>query len=168
MMCTGCDHTLRVGDEHAGKKARCPNCGTIVSVPSAGAAPSTPATEDPFGGETEHVAEPAKPIADLQEPSSNPYESPRDPVGVTPFGHLKPHRGGMVLTFGILGLLCCGPLGIVAWVMGASDLREIREGKMDPSGRGLTQGGMILGIIASVILILGAVVQVLMLVARAS
>jgi len=167
MMCTGCGQTLRVGDEHAGKKARCPNCGTIVSVPSDGIAPPTPVPESPFG-EREDVAEPANPFADIPEPTSNSYESSSAPVSVSPFRHQKPHRGGMILTFGILGILCCGPLGIVAWVMGASDLREIRGGRMDPSGRGLTQAGMVVGIIATIIFILMVLLQLAMIAASAA
>jgi hypothetical protein len=66
-------------------------------------------------------------------------------------GYYKPHRGGLVLTFGILGLVCCMPMGIAAWVMGASDLGEIRKGQMDPSGQSTTQIGMILGIISVVL-----------------
>jgi phage FluMu protein Com len=31
--CAGCGQLLRVADEHAGKKARCPACGTIADVP---------------------------------------------------------------------------------------------------------------------------------------
>jgi len=32
--CQGCQKLLRVADEHAGKPARCPGCGTIYTVPS--------------------------------------------------------------------------------------------------------------------------------------
>lgn len=32
-ICEGCGRRLRVLDEHAGKKARCPQCGTIYVVP---------------------------------------------------------------------------------------------------------------------------------------
>lgn len=53
-----------------------------------------------------------------------------------------------MLTFGIIGILCCMPFGIAAWVMGASDLAEIRAGRMDPSGEGTTRVGMILGIVS--------------------
>ena len=69
-------------------------------------------------------------------------------------GRWKPHRGGTVLTLGILGLVCCFPLGIAAWVMGATDLGEIRNGRMDPEGKSLTQVGMILGIISVAVAIL--------------
>ncbi len=33
--CSGCGSRLRVGDEHAGKKARCPGCGELTSLPAA-------------------------------------------------------------------------------------------------------------------------------------
>ncbi|QEG20963.1 hypothetical protein MFFC18_08140 [Mariniblastus fucicola] len=62
-----------------------------------------------------------------------------------------PHRGGLVLTLGILSLLCnmfCVP-GILAWIFGSGDLKKMKAGQMDPSGHGMTQAGMILGIIAT-------------------
>lgn len=67
---------------------------------------------------------------------------------------MKPHRGVMILIFGILGIMCCGILGIVAWVMGNGDLKEMDAGQMDPAGRSLTQGGKICGIVAVVLNIL--------------
>ena len=33
--CTGCGKSLKIADEHAGRRARCPNCNTIVEVPLA-------------------------------------------------------------------------------------------------------------------------------------
>jgi hypothetical protein len=68
---------------------------------------------------------------------------------------LKPHRGGMLLAFGIVGLLCCIIFGILAWVMGSSDLKEMAEGRMDPSGEGLTKAGKIIGIVGCVLNLLG-------------
>jgi len=55
-------------------------------------------------------------------------------------------RSWIVLYLGILGFGCF-PLGIVAWVLGNRDLREMRAGRMDPSGIRLTTAGRILGII---------------------
>ncbi|MCK4276912.1 MAG: DUF4339 domain-containing protein [Phycisphaerae bacterium] len=72
------------------------------------------------------------------------------PVAGPPAG-LRPNRGGAVLALGILGLLTCFVLGIIAWVMGKSDLREMDAGRMDPSGRGTTQAGKILGMIATIL-----------------
>ncbi|MDX1948262.1 MAG: hypothetical protein SFU86_22920 [Pirellulaceae bacterium] len=37
-ICQGCSKRLRVGDEHAGKTARCPQCQTIYTVPQPAAA----------------------------------------------------------------------------------------------------------------------------------
>ena len=70
---------------------------------------------------------------------------------------MKPHRGTLVLVLGILGLVVCGPLGIVAWVMGANDIKEMNAGTMDPSGRGTTNAGKICGIIGTILLVLGIV-----------
>ncbi len=71
---------------------------------------------------------------------------------------LTPHRGGLVLTLGLLGLLLFAPLGIAAWIMGSTDLTAMREGRMDKSGEGMTQAGKILGILATILMILGALV----------
>ncbi len=61
---------------------------------------------------------------------------------------LAAHRGAMILVFGILSwLLCPIVFGIMAWVMGNGDLREMDAGRMDPSGRGLTEAGRILGMV---------------------
>lgn len=73
---------------------------------------------------------------------------------------LKAHRGPMLLTFGILGLLCCIIFGILAWVMGQNDLKEMAAGRMDPSGEGLTKAGKILGIISCALAVLGLVIWV--------
>jgi predicted Zn finger-like uncharacterized protein len=69
----------------------------------------------------------------------------------------EPHRGGLILTFGIISaatLFVCWPLapfalgfGVAAWWMGQGDLRKIREGTMDPDGEGTTQAGRICGVI---------------------
>jgi hypothetical protein len=66
-------------------------------------------------------------------------------------GMMRPHRGVVILVLGILGLLLCVIAGIVAWVMGNGDLRAMDSGEMDPAGRGLTQAGKILGIVAVVL-----------------
>jgi hypothetical protein len=70
----------------------------------------------------------------------------------------KAHRGVMILVFGILGLVICFPFGIAAWIMGNNDLKAIRAGQMDPTGEGLTQGGRIVGMIATILTLVGVVV----------
>jgi hypothetical protein len=73
----------------------------------------------------------------------------------------RPHRGGMILAFGIISLVMCQigigiVFGILAWVMGNSDLRGMAEGEVDPEGKQLTQVGKILGMVACAFLVLGA------------
>ena len=68
---------------------------------------------------------------------------------------MKPHRGTLILVLGILGLVVCGPLAIVAWVLGSGDLKEMDAGIMDPAGRGNTQAGKICGIIGTILLGIG-------------
>ncbi|MBI4585971.1 MAG: DUF4190 domain-containing protein [Planctomycetes bacterium] len=73
-------------------------------------------------------------------------------------GALKPHRGTMVLVFGILGLVCCVAFGIAAWVLGNQDLKEMAAGVMDRTGEGMTNAGKILGIISVVLTVVGVVI----------
>jgi Domain of unknown function (DUF4190) len=68
---------------------------------------------------------------------------------------MKPHRGVLILVLGILSFLTCGIItAIPAWIMGHGDLKEMDAGTMDPTGRGLTQAGKILGMIHCILLIL--------------
>ncbi|HPM80224.1 MAG TPA: hypothetical protein PLF81_05965 [Candidatus Anammoximicrobium sp.] len=164
--CTGCGQTLRVADEHAGKKARCPACGTIVQVPEAGlGAPLQPALESPFS-DLSQPAPGVNPFGERPEQALNPYASPGAPP-FKPATFSRPHRGGLILTFAILGVLCCMPFCIAAWVMGATDLKEIRAGRMDPSGQGMTQAGMIIGIVGTVLGAIGAVINIAIIAANA-
>lgn len=70
---------------------------------------------------------------------------------------MKPHRGTLILVLGILSLIFCAPLGVVAWIMGNADLKAMAAGTMDPAGKDTTNIGRILGIIGSVLLILGII-----------
>ncbi len=84
----------------------------------------------------------------------------------------------MILVFGIVGLAlvnigyCCCPfvviapmvLAIVAWVMGNRDLAKMSAGTMDPSGRGKTSAGRILGVIGTGLGFLGIALGVCALV----
>ncbi len=81
---------------------------------------------------------------------------------VPPAQQLQPHRGGVVLALGILGIVVCFILGIIAWVMGNNDLREIDAGRMDPSGRSLTHAGKICGMISVILLIVGTAIWLIL------
>jgi hypothetical protein len=71
---------------------------------------------------------------------------------------VEPHRGGLVLFLGILGLVLgltffLIPVawipGLAAWIMGQKDLAKIHRGLVESSGFGTTQAGWICGIIAT-------------------
>lgn len=74
---------------------------------------------------------------------------------------MKPHRGTLILVLGILGLIICGPLAIVAWILGSADLKEMDAGTMDPAGRSNTNVGKILGIVGTILMILGLLVAII-------
>ena len=80
-----------------------------------------------------------------------------------PVQSVAPHRGVLILVLGILGIVCCFICGIIAWVMGNNDMREMDAGRMDPTGRGLTQAGKICGMVGTILWIVGIAIQLLFL-----
>ncbi len=90
---------------------------------------------------------------DEEEDEERPWDEPQLPSGRR---DAEPHRGTMILVFGILsicGVSCLGltlPLGIIALVMGRNDLKKMRENVMDSEGQGLTQAGWICAIIGTI------------------
>jgi hypothetical protein len=83
--CPGCSKLLRTPDESAGKKARCPDCGTIADVPVStplpgGVAPAPPELTSPF-------AAPSSPFTTAptsvppDDGAVNPYASPTVATG---------------------------------------------------------------------------------------
>jgi len=59
---------------------------------------------------------------------------------------MRGHRGGLIFFYGILGI-GCPVFSVLAWAVGYGDLGRMTRGEMDPAGRGMTQAGMILGIV---------------------
>ncbi len=85
-------------------------------------------------------------------------------------GYETPHRGVLILVLGILGLIFCQVFSPFAWIMGKGDMEKIDAGRMDPEGRGMTQAGMICGIVGTAILVLvllGLVVGLLFVIVAA-
>lgn len=62
-----------------------------------------------------------------------------------------------ILVLGILSLVVCQILGPIAWVMGNNELAGIDAGRRPPQNRGTAQAGRILGIIATVLMLIGVV-----------
>ena len=144
--CSSCKQRLEIPEELAGQTIECPACNTSLTVPSPEpTAPPTPkirlskpeadsaANEVRTGALQKEVASLKIKLTDARSDKT------------------LPHRGGMILTFGILGVACCFPFGIAAWVMGHNDMQLINDGAMDPAGAGTTKAGMICGMVACVI-----------------
>ncbi len=79
--------------------------------------------------------------------------APQPPYGGQPAGTSQ--KAIWSLVTGILGLLCCSPLGIVAILLSRSAKEEIRStGK---SGDGLATAGFVTGIIALVLMVVSII-----------
>lgn len=161
--CSGCGQMLRVQEENAGKRGRCPECKTEFTIPSFDAPRADTSPAKPvYGNEPAGASSPFKPgqnpFSDNPAPQANPYASPQQhfPQAIPRTGYRLPHRGGTILTLGILAIFCnvCFIPGACAWSMGNNDLNAMRAGRMDPSGRGMTQAGQIMGIIGTVLSII--------------
>ncbi|MBC8355524.1 MAG: hypothetical protein H8E66_26395 [Planctomycetes bacterium] len=196
--CPGCDRKLQVGEEHAGKQARCPLCNEIYTVPSLVEAESAAnADADPrvqwrmrtpegqtYGpasksdleawvaegrvssdcmlssdADTNWVNADAVFPALTQAPRPSPMVAPRATER-----YIAGHRGALILSLGIISwAVGCPIFGICAWVMGSADLREMRAGRMDSNGTGLTQAGQIIGMLHAMLMIVVIVVFVFVL-----
>ena len=72
--CQHCNKRLKVSDQSAGKRAKCPQCQNIMSIPAAGAgfsaAPAPPVAPSPPANKQ------ANPLVQQPAASSNPYNAP--------------------------------------------------------------------------------------------
>jgi hypothetical protein len=93
-------------------------------------------------------------------------QAPPPPPGYAPyggggFGPQQHPKGTTILVLGIVGLLCCGPLGIVAIVMGSTARKEMAANPgVTYTNAGLITAGWILGIVATVLWAIFLVIRV--------
>ena len=78
---------------------------------------------------------------------------------------MQPHRGVLILVFSILSWFLCVIFGVVAWVLANSDLRAMEDGRMDPTGEGITKAGKIVAMISVILSIVAAVAGIIVLLA---
>ncbi|HWB09592.1 MAG TPA: hypothetical protein VG826_10220 [Pirellulales bacterium] len=76
--CSQCGKLLRVGDEAAGKQARCPSCGAVQGIPA-----TAPSSQSPFGA-APPAAGPTTEVNPYQAPVSTPWR-PAGAVAHGPF-----------------------------------------------------------------------------------
>ena len=160
LYCPSCGKELCVRDELLGSQVRCPACEAVFRALVGMEPPLTPyslAPEPPpirwGGGSTRPEAE-----AYLGAP-------------LTPLDELiLPHRGPVILTLGILGMvfsicpIAGWILGGLATTKGTDDLDKINRRRMDTSGRGMTSAGRICGIIAVILSTLNTLAGIFFLV----
>jgi len=141
VVCTNssCGREYHLKDELAGKKVKCPLCGTILSVPEA------PAGEEVFE---------AIPQAETPEPPA-PFPAAGTPQAGPDVGAAKKTHGLAVasLVLGILGLLTSclvvgGFLGIVGIILGIVCILKISGSPQMFQGKGHAAGGIATGALA--------------------
>jgi hypothetical protein len=158
-----------VTDDLLGQPVKCPACATTFTAAPDGVTLSPPGSSEP-----PPRASAPRPQAPEEEPlgpgrsgrrfpsfdEEDAYDDePGDddrPRRRRRRRYLQPHRGTLILVLGILSLVACGLLGPFAWVMGNNDLTEMRAGRMDPEGEGMTNAGRICGIISTILMVVFA------------
>ncbi len=152
--CPSCQRTLRVPESLLGQLVKCPTCQQTFTASLAGDANGAAEVAPPKEAPRERYEdEPPRPARRDDEPDD--YE---DRPRRRRRRYQQDHRGTLILTLGILSFFFAWPiLGIIAWILGANDLKEMRAGRMDPSGESQTNTGRICGMIST---LLGAVVMV--------
>ena len=90
---------------------------------------------------------------DAPPPPPPPQYGGQAPYGQQPQGTNQ--KAIWSLVTGIVGLLCCGPVGIAAIIMGRQAQAEIAQ--TGQQGAGMAKAGFILGIIALVFLVINLI-----------
>jgi predicted Zn finger-like uncharacterized protein len=172
--CPECKKRLQVPEDLKGKRVQCPECkhtftakapeedeessktGTTASKPAPSKTPewdkkSSSSSSNRSGSGKKKPRDDDDDDDDDDDEDDDRPRRRRRRRSSSYRGNYMPHRGGMILAFGLIGLLVLPIFGIIAWVMGNNDLAEIRAGRMDPEGEGMTQAGRVLGMIAVVL-----------------
>ena len=98
LSCSSCQSVLRVAEEHAGKKVRCPNCGNLTLIPAQSTTqmPPSAATSDPlsspFSAPGNPAGGPGMPQPGMQQPGVPPQSHFHQAAGNPPYhgGHYTP------------------------------------------------------------------------------
>ena len=94
-------------------------------------------------------------MADEQQPTSPPQQTTGPPAPET-----ASSQAVIALVLGIVGFIFCQPIGIAAWIIGAKERKAIERGESPEAGMGLATAGWILGIIDTVLTILGVLAAI--------
>jgi hypothetical protein len=87
------------------------------------------------------------------------------PYGQPPVGYAPDHpKATTAMVLGILGIVVCGLVAPFAWRIGKRTVDEIDASHGQLGGRGTAQAGYILGIIGTILLVLGLLIGLLVMV----
>ena len=130
-------------DSSKSKKGRTQNKGSDRSSKDAGTG---------LGGSEPNAPAP-EPALQIPQPSSDRPVGRPQPIVQPQVASvvLLPNRGLRILTLAVLGMFGCIPLGLIAWVMGSSDLTKMDAGTMDSGRRAFTRWGRNLGMAFTII-----------------
>jgi hypothetical protein len=166
--CPFCGRRLKLPVELLGQDVRCPTCDKTFTASLDGdpmpdaeekspPAPSGPPAEARRNRERierlKHCPD-CGAVVDRDARLCRRCSAPLDGADDDDRRDREPHRGGAILTLGILSALfgtlslCCGVpavaglgFGIPAWVMATHDMHKMRRGVMDRNGMANTQSG---------------------------
>ncbi len=162
--CPDCKKHLQVPDDLLGKLVQCPECKTTFTArlpeevnPPTSTTASPPPTKsssapwqnDESDDDRDDDSRAKKRRRDDDDDDDDGRDRERSRRSVR--RSFTPHKGEMILIFGLLSLFLPAfsvIFALMAWIMGSSDLREMREGRMDPAGESMTQAGRIMGMIS--------------------
>jgi len=168
--CPSCQRQLSVPESLLGQLVRCPACQTTFTA-EAGAPPAPPPppredrpperefrrADDDYDRDRDRDRPPRRRYEDEDDYDRGPRRRRYEDEDDYDRGYARPHRGGAVLTLGILSI-CIFCIPLVAWILGGiaigmanTDLKEMAMRRMDRSGQGQTQAGKTCGIIGVVL-----------------
>lgn len=168
--CAKCQRKLHIPEQYFGQMVQCPECShRFVATATSVSAQPMPAPS-PAAGKQPVTSRAGRDNADSWDNASRRRRSDYDddPDDFDDSRRIRqryiPHRGGLVMALGLVSLVgpflsMCVPLlvlGPVAWALANHDLREMRDRQMDPGGETMTRAGQVCGIIATVLLVIGA------------
>jgi predicted Zn finger-like uncharacterized protein len=158
--CPACQAQFRVPASLAGQTTNCPRCNQPIALPATmgeagvGSGPP-PIPVKPAAPTSRSLAKRRRDDDDDDDRDDDRYDDDDDRPRRR---RLEPHRGTTILVLGIVSLFFAPIiLGPMAWVMGNADLKQMREGRMDPEGKSNTEIGRVLGIISTCLGIAGIV-----------